>query len=92
MHQVEAKTRHWQLDVADEEGRLRFCLPFWTVDETIEHLPDLIRWQFEQLCARQRELVDAVHQARLTTLQSQALVAKARGKPYLVSHRFGQRL
>ena len=92
MHQAEARTRHWQLDVFDGEAQVLYRLPFVAVDETIKHLPDLIRWQFERLCARKRELAEAVHQARLTMQQSRALVARARGKPYLVSHRFGQRL
>lgn len=92
MHQAESRTRHWQLDVADDETQVLFRLPFVAVDETIKHLPGRIRWQFERLCTRKRELAEAVHQAQRTVQQSRALVAQARGKPYLVTHRFGQRL
>jgi hypothetical protein len=90
MHQAEARTRHWQLDVADGTAQVLFRLPFVAVDETIKHLPERIRSQFARLCARKRELAEMVHQARLTVQQSQALVARARGKPYLATHRFGQ--
>jgi hypothetical protein len=90
MRQAEAKTRHWQLDVSDRRGGVLFRLPFASVDETIGHLPGELRKQIERLCVRQRELAEAVYQARLTVLESRALVARARGKPYLVTHRFGQ--
>jgi hypothetical protein len=90
MRQTETKTRHWQLDVSDRQGRVLFHLPFALVDDTIDHLPGPMREQVERLCARQRELAETVYQARLTLLEARALVARSRGKPYLISHRFGQ--
>jgi hypothetical protein len=91
MAHAEAKRRHWQLDVSDDSGEVLFHLPFVAADDTIHGLPATTRRLVERLCQEQRELAEAVFEARLMILRSRAVRARSRGKPYLVAE-FGRRV
>jgi hypothetical protein len=91
MARLEVKRRHWQLDVSDDSGKVLFHVPFAAADHTIDHLAPKTRRLVQRLCQRQRELTEAVFEARLTILRSRAVRARSQGKPYLAAE-FGRRL
>ena len=81
----EKDTRSWRLDVY-EEGRERiFEIVFASVDATLDHLSPEFRSMMVGLCERKRSLQEAVHAAQATLRESRALLARARGKPYLAT-------
>jgi hypothetical protein len=89
MKSRELETRSWRLDVY-EEGNKHICqIPFASVDPTLDHLPINLRSMVESLAERKRLLGDVLHAVSVTVQESRALVARARGKPYLAS-RFGK--
>jgi hypothetical protein len=81
----EAQTRSWQLDVYEAGEGLVFKIPFVQLDPTFAHLDTSWRKTLERLCDGRRSLGEAVHSARATVRESRALVARARGKPYLAT-------
>lgn len=85
MSGCEAQTRSWRLDVYEAGEGLVFKIPFVQLDPTFTHLDLSSRKALEELCDGQRSLREAVHAARATVRESRALVARARGKPYLVT-------
>lgn len=91
MAHAEVERRHWQLDVSDHSGRVLFHLPFVAADATLHCFPATTRRLVEGLCQRQRELAEAVFEARFMILRSRAICARSRGKPYLVAES-GRRL
>jgi hypothetical protein len=86
----ERQTRTWRLDVYDDEGARVFEIPFARFDETLGHLSTKGRETIVDLCDRCRTLEEAINTAVVTMRESRALVARSRGKPYLVAA-FGQR-
>jgi hypothetical protein len=87
MAHVEARTRHWLLDV-HEEGRARlFSVPFVLCDRTIDHLEPRTRRLIEEACAKRRALATAIFDARANVRRACALVARSRGLPHLVADR-----
>jgi hypothetical protein len=76
----ELRTRHWQLDVYEGEGKKVFEIPFARIDPTLDHLT-----------TAQRSLVEhgsrILYAARLTGREARSLVARSRGKPYLAADR-----
>jgi hypothetical protein len=89
MKSRELETRCWQLDVHAAGGE-RICeIPFASIDPTLDHLPADWRSIMESIAERRRLLGDALHAVSVTVQESRALVARARGKPYLAS-RFGK--
>src|SRR5262245_60915992 len=86
MRHAEVKTRHWQLDVSDETGKVLFDVPFAAVDSTIDHLAPTTRRLVERLSRNRRELSEAIFDARLAVLKCKATIARSKGKPYLAAH------
>jgi hypothetical protein len=89
MKNRELKTRSWRLDIYEEgDGHIR-GIPFATVDPTLNHLRPERRMTVEALSERKHSLFEVIHAVTDTVRESQALVARSRGKPYLAS-RFGK--
>jgi hypothetical protein len=82
----EPQTRTWRLDVY-EDGRRVEEIPFARVDWTLDHLNADLRTSVEVWCDALRNCKQAVSAARATMRESQALVARSRGKPYLATER-----
>jgi hypothetical protein len=82
----EVETRAWRLDVYAQDGEHVCEIPFASVDPTLDHLTPPMREMVEGLSQRKRLLSDAVHSVSVTIQESRALVARARGKPYLASN------
>jgi hypothetical protein len=91
MKSRELETRSWCLDVYAEGGGRIGEIQFARVDPTLDHLTPKWRTAVEGIAARERLLADMINAANATVAESRALVARARGKPYLVS-RFGKRV
>ena len=87
MHGWEAQVRYWRLDVYDHEGKPVFQIPFASIDRSLDHLAPEQRRMMVESGERRRSLMEAVHVARATVLETRALVARSRGKPYLASFR-----
>jgi len=83
----ELRTRHWQLDVYEGEGKKVFEIPFVRVDPTLNHLTAEQRKLVEHNSRLIRLLKDAVCAANLTGREARSLVAHSRGKPYLAADR-----
>lgn len=81
----EAQTRIWRLDVYDGSGQRIFELPFASIDPTLDHLVPEMRTTVERTCDRSLSLKEAIAAARITLRESRALVALARGRPYLAT-------
>jgi hypothetical protein len=87
MNRRERNTRHWLLDVYEDNGGKVFEIPFAKVDQTLEHLRPDYRAAVEQCAQRIRSLKEVYYEATLTRRESQSLVARSRGKPYLAADR-----
>ena len=86
----EQETRCWRLDVYEEGGAEPIHeIPFARMDPSLDHLTPWFRDLVEVMAERKRGLGEAIHTARATIQESRALVARARGKPYLASQ-FGK--
>jgi Domain of unknown function (DUF6894) len=83
----EQRTRHWRLDVYEDNAERVFEIPFASVDQTLDHLRPDYRAAVEQCAQRIRSLKDSYYDATLTRRESQSLVARSRGKPYLAVDR-----
>lgn len=85
MRSRETQTRYWLLEVyRDGEGPL-FDVLFASVDPTLDHLRRELRSLVEKVSQRKRALKDIANAANLTMRESQSLVARSRGKPYLIA-------
>jgi hypothetical protein len=91
MKSREVETRAWCLDVYAEGGGRIGEIQFARVDPTLDHLTPKWRTAVEGIAARERLLGDTINAANATVAESRALVARARGKPYLAT-RFGKRV
>ena len=91
MRSRELETRSWCLDVFERgAGDSPVCeIPFASVDPSLDHLASDLRVMVESMSERKRRVSDVIHTVRETIRESRALVARARGKPYLAS-RFGK--
>ena len=83
----ELRTRHWQLDVHDGEGKRVFEIPFVELDPTLSHLRAEERALVEHGSQVIRSFKDALHAASLTRREARSLVARSRGRPYLAADR-----
>jgi len=81
----ENDTRSWRLDVYEEGKERIFEIVFASMDETLDHLSPELRGMMVGLCERKRSLQEAIHAARATLRESRAILARARGKPYLAT-------
>jgi hypothetical protein len=87
MDHREQRTRHWRLDVYEDNAEKVFEIPFASVDQTLDHLRPDYRAAVQQCAQRIRSLKDVYYAATLTRRESQSLVARSRGKPYLAADR-----
>lgn len=87
----ELETRSWCLEVFEHGvGDGPICeIPFASVDPSLDHLAPNFRILVESASEHKRLLSDVIHTVKDTIRESRALVARARGKPYLAS-RFGK--
>jgi hypothetical protein len=58
---------------------------FASVDPTLDHLRRATRTLVESVNATKRALEDEIYSAKLVMGDSRALVARSRGKPYLIT-------
>jgi hypothetical protein len=90
MRSREIETRPWCLAIYEGADDSPICeIPFASVDPSLDHLAPTLRSMVESMSERKRLLSDVIHTAKGTIQESRALVARARGKPYLAS-RFGK--
>jgi hypothetical protein len=91
MRNRELETRSWCLAVYEgDDGGGSICeIPFASVDPSLNHLTPNFRTMVKSVSERKRLLSDVIHAVKGTIRESRALVARARGKPYLAS-RFGK--
>jgi len=83
----ELRTRHWQLDVHDGEGKKVFEIPFVELDPTLSHLR-AEEWALVEHGSQViRSFKDALHAASLTRREARPLLARSRGRPYLAADR-----
>jgi hypothetical protein len=81
----ELQTRYWLLQVfRDGDGPL-FDILFASVDPTLDHLRRELRSLVEKVSERKRALKDTIYAANFTLRESQSLLARSRGKPYLIA-------
>jgi hypothetical protein len=83
-HREEA-TRSWRLDVYENGAKKLFEILFATIDQTLDHLKPDARKLVEMTATRRRSLQDTYCAAWITCRESQALVARSRGKLYLAT-------
>ena len=81
----ETATRHWLLEVYQNRGRHVCDVLFASVDPTLDHLRRETRTLVESVNAKRRVLEDEIYSAKLTMDDSRALIARSRGKPYLIA-------
>jgi DNA-binding transcriptional regulator PaaX len=83
MDHREERTRCWRLDVYENGAKKLFEILFASIDETLDHLKPENRKLVEMTAMRRRSLQDTLYAARISYRESQALVARSQGKPYL---------
>jgi hypothetical protein len=83
----ELRTRHWRLDVYQDDRKKIFEIPFAKLDPTLDHLTMEHRELVEHNSRLIRSLEDAVYAAKLSGSEARSLVALSRGKPYLATDR-----
>ena len=85
MRSRETQTRTWRLDVYDEGGTRVIELPFASLDPTLDHLRPELRAMVEKFCDRRRAVDEMIYAACNTVRESQALVARSRGRLYVAA-------
>lgn len=83
----EVQTRSWRLDIYEDGEECVAEIPFAVVDPTLDHLKPEFRNVIERVCGSFRSWQDALRTAQATMRESRALLARARGKPYLATVR-----
>jgi histidinol dehydrogenase len=87
MHGREPSTRFWQLDVYDDVQTKIFEISFAELDQTLDHLNPHMRAAVEHAARRIRSVKDTYRAAETTVREARSLMARSRGKPYLVVDR-----
>jgi hypothetical protein len=85
MDHRETATRFWRLDVYENGAKKLFEILFATIDQTLDHLKPDNRKLVEMTAMRRRSLQDTYRAAWITCRESQALLARSRGKLYLAT-------
>lgn len=86
MRSREVETRSWCFEIYESGGDSLVCeIPFVSLDPSLDHLTPTLRTMVESISERKRLLSEVIHSVKGTVQESQALVARARGKPYLAS-------
>jgi len=81
----ETQTRYWHIKVyRDGEGPL-FDILFASVDPSPHHLRRERRALVEKVSERKRALKDVVYACEISLRESRSLLARSRGKPYLIA-------
>jgi hypothetical protein len=80
----EAQTRWWRLDVYDNDHKIAE-IPFVSLGDTFNYLRPESRATVTGLCDRLLSLHETIASAHITLRESRALVARSRGRPYLVA-------
>ena len=75
---------HWSMRVEDGAGDAQFDLFFADVDLGDAVFPPQTRLLVAQTCRRLGALTDALCAARETLLETRILMARSKGRPYLV--------
>lgn len=78
------KARHWRIDVHDEQGKKVCRVALIAHDRRLSHLSPALKEAMEELSDRCHALGEAVAEARATLARTKALIAKGRGRPYLL--------
>jgi hypothetical protein len=68
-----------------QDGERVYEIPFAHVDPTLDHLLPPLRMRIEASCESIRSARQIIFAARATVRESQALVARSRGEPYLAT-------
>ncbi len=79
-----AGTRHWSMCVEDDATEAQFDLFFVDVDAGVVPYPPETRLLVTETSRRVGALIDALCALRETRVESRMLIARSRGKPYLV--------
>jgi hypothetical protein len=81
----ETQTRCWHIKVyRDGEGPL-FDILFASVDPTLDHLRRELRGLVERVSERKRAYRDVVYACEVSLRESRSLLARSRGRPYLIA-------
>jgi hypothetical protein len=81
----ETQTPYWRIKVyRDGEGPV-FDVLFATVDPTLDHLRRELRALVESASAKTGALKDVLYACEASLRESQSLLARSRGKPYLIA-------
>ena len=91
MRARESRTRHYRLDVCDQDGGLVAEVPFATVDPTLNHLQTDLKRLVERLTDTRREFYETLVDTDRLRLELRAMRFRLRGKPYVVARK-GQRV
>jgi hypothetical protein len=87
MHGHEREARCWRLNVYDQAWQKIFDIPFASLDPALDLLKPELRARMIEFCERVRAIRETVASAKITMRESQALVARSRGRPYLATYR-----
>ncbi len=85
MRSREIQTRYWLLQVYRDGYGPLFDIPFASVDPTLDHLRSELRSLVEKVSEKKRALKDTMSAANFTLRESQSLLARSRGRPYLIT-------
>ncbi|HLH97239.1 MAG TPA: hypothetical protein VKW08_19180 [Xanthobacteraceae bacterium] len=83
MDHREQETRHWRLEVYQDNGERVCDILFAKRDQTLDRLSPGLRVLVEECAERVRSFRDVYQALSLTRREAQSLVARSRGKPYL---------
>jgi hypothetical protein len=87
MRNRNVRARRWRLDIYGADGEWVATLPFAQVDPTLDHLSPPARALIERWSASCLALAETIEAARGTVREARSLVARSRGRPYLVVDR-----
>jgi hypothetical protein len=69
--------------VRNDTGNILFKLPFAAANQNLALWMPEAKALVERCCEKRRDLAEVLHAVRKTVLQTRALVARSRGKPFL---------
>jgi hypothetical protein len=84
MRHSSVATRHWSMCVENDVGESQFDVFFADVDPSLAGYPPQMRLLVSQTCRRLGALTDVLCAASAARTEARMLLARARGKPYLV--------
>jgi hypothetical protein len=87
MHGHETKRRYWHVVVRDDEDNRVFDLPFFSVDDSMNHLNPDRRRLIEIMCEKRMALAETLFETRMNVLRVRATLARSRNRPYVAAER-----